>query len=62
MTKNEEFARELLDISCKLNIWPSDLCNFVGIDIPELSDDECLSVSVNYPYSYDSIKCCFSKN
>lgn len=62
MTNDEKAAREILDAAIKLNcpvLMAKNLYVSVEGPAPMITDDECRSISVNYPLSWEEIRRCF---
>lgn len=62
MTRYEENARTIISNSLKLNITIVGAINLWVLDKntePVLTDNECIDIAINYPYSWQSIRDCF---
>jgi hypothetical protein len=60
MTDNEERAREMLTDAIKRNVCPWEYLRAIG-EKPELTDNECHSIAINYPISYYDIRLMFPR-
>jgi len=65
MTTNETKAREILEGAMKLNAavrLVTDLYVSCGNSEPTLTDEECRSISINYPYAWTDIRSWFERS
>ena len=60
-TKNEIKARGIIDKALQLNVSLREARDISGISWPCLFDDECRSISHNYPFPWQDIRAVFPK-
>ena len=58
---SEELAREAIDFAFKTDVKLSEAVRYgLGLkDPPSLTDKECRAISVDYPLTYQFIRCNF---
>ncbi len=61
MRLSEARAREILTLSIQLGIMANEFMVKAGLNNPKLTNEECVSIAKNYPFTYEYIRGVFLK-
>ena len=63
MTDKENKAREILDLSFRANMGTGMAWHLerLGLELPELTDEECKNIAINYPVSLQNVRDVFPR-
>lgn len=57
MSREEKFARDLLAVQTAfLHEDITRVCEACGVTPPVLTDEECRAITINYPYTYQTVR------